>query len=139
MRAEPLLQLYPHFRLNGRGPGAWRDAAYQLQPVLTILVQIRLALDVRFRAQRQKEIGRSAAQSVAEETRRSDSHYRKGLLIDIERAVSYRQIGPISFLPQPITHHGDWRRAGLIVPGSKGASGIRTESEHREVIAGNEL
>src|SRR5437763_16498612 len=109
MRAEPLLQFYPHFRFDGRGPRAWRDAAYQFQPMLTILVQIGFALDVRFRVQRHKEIGWSAAQSVAKETRRSDSHYRKGLLIDIESAADHRQIRPISILPYAKTHHGTWR------------------------------
>src|SRR5437879_960339 len=99
MRPEPLLQFYPHFRFNGRRPSAWRDTAYQFQPVLTILVQIGLALDVRFRVQRKKEIGWSAAQSVAEKTQRSDPHYRKGLLIDIENAADYRQIRLISFVP----------------------------------------
>src|ERR1700757_4031779 len=95
MRAEPLLQLDPHCRFDRRRPGAWRDAAYQLQPVLTILVQIGLALDVWFHVQRQEEIGRSPAQGVAEETWRSDSHNRKRLLIDIEGAADYRCIGPI--------------------------------------------
>src|SRR5437879_8962310 len=108
MRAQPLLQFYPHLRFDGRGPRAWRHAAYQVQPMLTILVQIGSALDVRFRVQRQKEIGWSAAQSVAEETGRSDSHHGKWLLIDIEGAADYRRIRPISFLPQPITHPGDW-------------------------------
>jgi hypothetical protein len=61
----------------------------------------------------------------------------KGLLIDIEGASDYPWIGPISSPSYAITHHGDWRRAALIVPSSEGASGIRTDSEHGEIIAGN--
>jgi hypothetical protein len=38
MRAKPLLQVYPHFRFNGCGTSALCDAAYQFQPVLTVLV-----------------------------------------------------------------------------------------------------
>src|SRR5260370_1345460 len=99
MRAEPLLQFYPHCRFHGRRPSAWRDAAYQFQPVLTILVQIGLALDVGFHVKGKKEMGRSFAQGVAEKPRGSDSHYHKGLLIAIESATVSRRTRPISPLP----------------------------------------
>ena len=126
VRAQPLLQLHTHFGFNGRGVRAWLDAADQLQPVGVVLVEIGVALDERFGVQRQKEIGRSAAQSVAKETRRSDSHYRKWLVIQIEDAADDGRIRSIPLLPQAIAHHGDRRCAGAIILSRKRASGIRS-------------
>ena len=63
VRAQPLLQLHAHFSFDGRGLRARLDAADQVQPVSVVLVQIGIALDQRLRIQRQKEIGRGAAQS----------------------------------------------------------------------------
>ena len=79
------------------GDHTWLDAADQVQPVSVVLVEIGIGLDERFGVQRKKEIGRSAAQSVAKETRRSDSHDGKRLVIQIEDAADYGRIRPRTF------------------------------------------
>ena len=60
---------------------------------------VQIALQQRFGVQRQKEIGRIVAQSVAKETRRSDSHHRKWLVIEIEDAADDGRIRSIPLLP----------------------------------------
>ena len=99
VRAQPLLQLHSHFSLYGCGVRARLDAADQVQPVSVVLVQIGIGLHERFGVQRQKEIGRSVAQSVAKETRRSDSHHGKWLVIQIEDAADNGRIRSILLLP----------------------------------------
>ena len=54
---------------------------------------------IRFGVQRQKEIGWSVAQSVAKETRRSDSHHGKWLVIQIEDAADDGRIRSVPLLP----------------------------------------
>src|SRR5258708_23402958 len=80
-----------------------------------VFVQIGIALHERFGVQRYKEIGRSAAQRVAEKTRWSDSHHGKWLVIEIEDAADYRRVRCIPFLPQAMAHNGHWRSGGVIV------------------------
>ena len=87
MGAQPLLELYPHLSLQGCGRRAGPDSADQVQPVVVGCVQIDVALHERFGVQRQKEIGRIVAQSVAKKPRRSDSHHSKWLVIQVEDAA----------------------------------------------------
>ena len=99
VRAQPLLELDPHLGLDGCGCRTWLDAADQGQPVSVVFVEIGIDLHQRFGGQRQKEVGGSGAQSVAKETRRSDSHDRKWLVIQIEDAADHGRIRSIPLLP----------------------------------------
>src|SRR5215472_1029220 len=81
VRAQPLLELDPHCSLYRCRVCSWLDAANQLQPMRVDLVQVGIALDKWFGIQRKKEIGWTAAQTVTEETWRSDSYHGKWLVI----------------------------------------------------------
>ena len=97
MREQPLLDLDPHFGLNGFWRSARPGSADQLQPVSVVLVQV--PIQERFGIQRQKEIRRIVAQRVAKETRRSDSHYGEWPVIEIEDAADDGRIRPVHLLP----------------------------------------
>src|SRR5579859_6803257 len=103
------------------------------------LVQIGIALDIRFGIQRQKQIRRTIAQTITKEAGRSDSHDGKWRSIDIENATDDRRTRSIFLLPEAIAHHDDWRSVGLIIRIGKRAPGIRSYAEHGEIIARDEL
>ena len=94
-----MLEFHPQFRLDGRRARTWLNATDQVQPVIVRFVQIGIALDERFRVQRQKEIGRMVAQSVAKKTGRTDSHDRKWLIIQIEDAADDGRIRRVLLAP----------------------------------------
>src|SRR5690349_5227812 len=103
------------------------------------LVQIGVALNIRFGIQRYKEIWWTAAQTVAKETGRSDSHHAKRLAVHFKDSPDYGRVESVLFLPQTIAHYGDWRSIGLIIRIRERATGIGSYAEHAEVIAGHEL
>src|SRR6266480_4667826 len=103
------------------------------------LVQIGIGLNIRSGIQRQKEIRWTAAQTVAKETGRSDSHDAKRLAVHFKDSADHRRVESILFLPRAIAHYGDWRSIGLIIRIRERASDIRCYREHAEVIAGYEL
>src|SRR5205807_1343870 len=139
VRPQPLLERDPHMRFDRCGRRTWLDAADQIQPVRVVLVQVGIDLHVRFGIQRQKEIGCSIAQRVAEETRWSDSHDREWLAIYTEAAADNGRVRSILLLPQAIAHHCHWRSAGLIVLRRERTPGIRLNAEHCEVITRDKL
>jgi hypothetical protein len=73
--------------------------ADQGQPGSVVLLEIGIDLHRRFGGQRQKYVGGSASQSVAKETRRSDSHDRERFVIQIEDAADDGRIRSIPLLP----------------------------------------
>src|SRR5438874_3986446 len=103
------------------------------------LVQIGIGLNIRSGIQRQKKIRWTAAQTVAKETGRSDSHHAKRLAVHFKDSADYRRVESVPFLPQTIAHYGDWRSIGLIIAVRERASCIGCYAEHAEVIAGYEL
>ena len=76
---------------------------------------------------------------IAEETGRSDANDGEWLVVQIERAADNGGIRSILLLPQAIAHHCHWRSTGLIVLGRERTPGIRSYSEHGEVIARDKL
>src|SRR5215831_6631676 len=105
MRAQPLLELNPHLSFDGCGVRAGPDPPDQVQPMVVAGVEIRIALDERLCVQGQEKIRRMVAQSVAKETRRSDSNHGKWLVIEIEDAADNGRIRPVSLPPQAMAHH----------------------------------
>src|SRR4051794_21211313 len=102
-------------------------------------MQIGIGLHIRFSGKWQKEIGWTVAQTIAKETRRSNSHHGNRLCIKMEDAADYRRIRSILLLPQSIAHYRNRRSACSIVARGKHPSPVCWNAEHSEVIAGHEL
>ena len=137
--AKPARELEAHAGFDGRGRCARLDATDQRQPVGFVVCERGVAVEERLGVERQKEVGRGAAQRVSEETRRRDAHDGERLVVQIEDAADDRRVAAEPLHPQAIAHHRRWRRSGPIIGRRQRAPGVGRNAEHREVIAGDAL
>ena len=108
---HPLAQDAGEPRADAVGRRAGREPADHAQPRGDRLAQERrVAVDQRLLVQRNPQIGRIAAQRLAEEPGRRHADDRERMPLDDERGADDRRIAAVGALPDVMAHHDDRRR-----------------------------
>src|SRR6202023_2693944 len=114
------------------------QAADDPKPCGDGLMQERgLTVNDRFLLERNPDVGRIAAQSLAEESRRRYADDGEGMTLDRESGTEDRWIAGVSGLPRAMTENGNRRRGGDIVVGGKDAAGEGADAQRGEIVPGH--
>ena len=138
---EKLLQLDLHLRLNGRGLCAGRDAADEVEPLLTTALQ-QVSVDGRddgHQMDGQPEGGRRGAEALAVEAGRRDTDDGDRLTVDGEAGADDGGITAEFLLPGLEADDGDRRRALHVVGGPQQASSVGAKAEGFKGISRDEF
>ena len=96
-----------------------------------------IAIDDGFLLEGNPDVGRIAAQRLAEESGWRDADNGEGMTLDIQRGAEHGGVAAVGGLPGAMTEDGHRGRGGRVVIGGEDAAGEGTYPQGGEIVSGD--